>query len=227
VAPPPPPPPPPAPAAPLPGQAFAAIGAQGRAVLSRLDPSGNRPAAIVGLVLLALVFGSLVINAAIPARGAPGVGNGPGPGPQPPPGGSVEFAGGVHVYPQPGWTYGMPAQDQLRLEKGAAVLDVFVDASVQGDSAAVLTWYLENVLRPSASQLAVSEVQVVPASGGATGVRQTYTGNFVGVQQPLEGQLTAVILGGRPLIFDAWGAQGQLAPALGDIGRMIDTTEVR
>lgn len=224
----PPPPPPPPTAAPPPGaEAFAAFGAQGRAILGRLDPTGNRPTAIVGLIILALVFGSVTLNAALPSRAVAGPGTGQGPVPQPPPGGSIEFANGVRVYPQPGWVPETPKQDSLRLQKGGAILDVFVDATVQGDAAAVLSWYRDDVLRPAASQLAVSQAEVVSSAGGATGVRLTYAGNFNGVQQPLEGQVTVVILGGRPLIFDGWAAQGQLASALTDIGQMVATAEIR
>ena len=70
VAPPPPPPPPPG------SQAFATVGAQGRAIISRLDPTGIRPTLYVGAVLLVLVFGSVLLNGILPARAAP---SGPGP----------------------------------------------------------------------------------------------------------------------------------------------------
>jgi hypothetical protein len=230
----PPPPPPAIPQGPSAAdQAFAAIGAQGRALLSGLDPSGTRPTLIVAAVLAVIVFGSLLLNGALPARslgGQPPVQPGQTAPPVSQPGQPIEVAGGIRVYPPAGWIAAPPPAtggqwtNTIQLQKGAAIVDLYVRPGFQGDLGALASAFLNEVLAPSSSQLAVSQGVTVPV-GGATGVRVTYTGNFNG--QALEGIVIAVILNGRPIVFDAWAPQGQLAPYSADIDRIAQTVEVR
>ncbi|MEO7117738.1 MAG: hypothetical protein ABIZ34_02070, partial [Candidatus Limnocylindrales bacterium] len=224
------PPPPPAATPPLPppvsGQTappvdFATVAAPARRVLARLDPTGWRPTGIVLGIILALVFGTQLLNAALPAR------TGTGPDPQPQPGTPIDVGQGVRVYPQAGWSADTSVADQVRLQKGSAVVDVFVFAGFQGDASALLSSYVEQRLRPGAGQLAVSGSQAIPVTAGSPGVRATYVGNFTGVQQAIEGELTAISLGGRAILFDGWANQGQLGPALDEVHLMAQTVEVR
>ncbi len=215
-------PPPPPPFTPTPdlGAALGTTGNQGRAVLGRLDPTGWRPTLIVGAVLLAVVFGTQFVNALVPNRAT-------GPGPSIPQGSAVEIGAGVYLRAQAGWQAQMIQPGHLRLSKGIAVLDARFFGSFQGDASALISSYVEQILRPDSSQLATTPVQVVPVAAGSPGARATYVGSFTSVPQPIEGQLTAVLLQGRPILFDAWASQGQLDQALFDVGRMLETLEVR
>lgn len=226
-APPPPTPPPVAPPAPPDiADAFGALTGHGRSMLSRLDPSGWRSTLTVAGVMAAVVFGSLFLNAIVPVSARPGPGGQPGPTPVTS-GRGVQLGGGVIIYPPAGWTAESLGSGQLRLSQGAVVVDVRLNATFQGDAATLVDSFVREVMQPQASQFSSTPVQVVPVAAGAPGARATYSGNFEGISYPLEGQLTGVILRGRPLLFDAYAPQGQLAPALSEIGTLIETVEVR
>jgi hypothetical protein len=201
-------------------QAMEAFSAQGRTVLARLDPTGWRPTLAVAAVLLAVVFGTQLVNAALPAP-RPGGGNEPVPAPGTP----VELAPGVNIYPQPGWIH--EGAGSTRLRKGPIAFDVNVQSQVWADPGALYQAYVEQILRPGASQLTATPGQVVQVGGGQAAVQGTYVGTFQQVQQPIEGQLTAVIINGRAMVFDVWSVQGQLGQGLHEARLMIDTVEVQ
>jgi hypothetical protein len=218
--------PPPPGAAPPPTSApdlsatFASLQSHGSAVLGRLDPTGWRPTLIVAGILAAIVFGTMILNAAIPAP-RPG---GPDPGPVQP-GGGVPVGGGVVVHPVAGWSVVQQGEGRVVLQKGAVAFDVRT-ARGAGDPTALLNAYVEQALRPDATQLGVTPPEVVPVAAGTPGARATYVGTFRSVSGPLEGQLTTVVLRGSPLIFDAYAPPGQLQSGLGEVAQMIQTIQV-
>lgn len=219
-------------------QALENVAAQGRAVLARLDPTGWRPTITVAAVILALVFGVQIVNAALPVPSGlqNGPGNPSGPGTPSGPGSPIVVGNNnVVVYPRQGWSQlQLPSPqtsvDGLRLQKGAAVFDLrlfTIAGGTQANTGAsdLATYYVQAVLGPGASQLQTSTPQQVPVNG-VTGVRVTYLGNFNGVQQPIEGQVTAFVRGTQGLVVDGWANQGQLSGAVDDIEQMIQTIEV-
>jgi hypothetical protein len=172
----------------------------------------------VGGILLAIVFGTQLVNAALPTPG-----QGPGVDPAPVPGTPIEVAPGVRVYPQPGWI--QEAGSTNRLRKGPIALDVNVPSGSWADPGALYQAFVDQVLRQGATQLSATPGQVVQVRGGP-GVQGTYVGTFQQVQQPVEGQVTAIIVNGRAIVFDAWSVQGQLGQGLHEVSLMIGTVEV-
>ncbi len=216
---------PPPPAPPDIADAFGALTGQGRAVLARLDPTGWRPTLIVAGVMVALVFGSLFLNALIPVSARPGPGGGPGPGPVTP-GRGVELGNGVFIHPPTGWIAESGGAGQIRLQQGLVVVDVRLESGFQGDAAGMVDAFVRG-MQQQASQFTSTPVQIVQLAAGAPGARAAYSGIFPGIQNALEGQVTGVILQGRPLLFDAYAPQGQLASAASEITTLINTVEVR
>jgi hypothetical protein len=207
-------------------EAAAAVATQTRAWWGRLDPQGKKPTLIVAGVLAALVLGTQIVNGVIPipnqAPGGPSNPGGPTVGARP-----VDVGLGARVYVLPGWQQldAGGALQGVRLQKGSVVLDVRV-TQFGGDHVALLTAYVNQILQPDAQQLNVNGVTVVPVNG-KTAARATYLGLFNGVTGAVEGELTTLVsAGGVGVIVDAWGAQGSLAPALGEVHAMIDTIEV-
>jgi hypothetical protein len=134
---------------------------------------------------------------------------------------------GVRMYGFAGWEQLEPGGSLpgIRLQNGSVVLDVRV-TEFPGDHLGLLTAYVNQVLQPDAQQLTVGQVNVV-ASNGRTAARAAYVGLFNGVTGSVEGELTTFIFpNGVGVIVDAWGAQGSLSEALGEIHAMIDTIEV-
>lgn len=139
-------------------------------------------------MLLAVVFGSQIINAALPAPRSVG------PLPVAQPGTAVPVGNGVFVYPPSGWVAQAAGPAAVRLTKGS--VELYVRTDLPGDLTTMLDTYVRQVLEPAASQV-------------------------------MEGQLTAFVLLGRPILFDAWAIQGQLSAAANELDRMIATVEVR
>ena len=131
------------------------------------------------------------------------------------------------MYALPGWQQleAGGALQGVRLQKGSVVVDFRV-TQFTGDQVALLTAYVEQILKPDAQQLNVNGVTVVPVNG-KNAARATYLGLFNGVTGAVEGELTTLVsAGGTGVIVDAWGAQGSLTPALGEVHAMINTLEV-
>lgn len=234
--------PPPPPAPPDIADAFGSFAGPGRDLLSRLDPTGWRSTLTVAGILAAIVFGSLLLNAIIPARpttaGIPGPGPvvpGPAtpgpvaPGPATPgpvaPGQGIDMGNGVIINPPAGWT-GQLESGRLRLQKGSVTVDVHVDPQYQGDAVTLVNSFVQQ-MQAVASQFTATPAQVIALTAGAPGARATYVGLFQGIGQPLEGQVTAMTLQGRGLVFDAYAPQGQLATGLPDVTTIINTVQVR
>ena len=201
------------------GAVFSGVAVQGRAVLGRLDPTGWRPTIIVASVLLAVVFGTQIINAALPAARPVG------PGPVAAPGTAIPVGNGVYIYPPQGWVAQAAGSAAVRLTKGS--VELYVRTDLTGDPATMLDTYVRQVLETAASQLTVTTPAPIPLAPGTPALRSAYVGTFDGISQTMEGQLTALVLQGRPILFDAWAIQGQLSAAANELDRMIATVEVR
>jgi len=233
---PPPPPPPP------PGPTFDAAG-QARAVFSQLDPTGWRPTATVGGIILALFLGSQLFNAIIPVAavgpGVPGPGGpvgpgpapttGPGPGPitTPLPPGSTLTIGPLAMPLESGWVpQDVPDSGVIvRLVKGGVAIDVFsAPVSGQADAAAVYVAYM-NELAGAADGFGATQPNALSVGNGIPAARGTYTGVF-GASQA-EGQVTTLALGAQGWIFDIWSGSGALRSLLPEAQAMVDGLRVQ
>lgn len=232
----PPPPPPPA------GPSFDAAG-QARTLFSQLDSTGYRPTAIVVGVILALFFGSQLLNAIVPAAavgpgnpgpGGPGSGPGmtfgpviPGPGSTPLPPGSTLTVGSLRVPLESGWVpQEVPGTNIIvRLAKGSVAIDV-LSASIAGqaDAAAVYSSYMSE-LADAATGFGSTSANALQIGSGIPAARGSYTGVFGQFQ--VEGEVTTFVVGAQGFIFDAWGGSGTLAGSLAEAQRMIDNIQVQ
>lgn len=180
-----------------------------------LDPATRRQTFIVAAVIAALFYGSQVLNEALPANAQAPLAAGE----------SVLIGDGVRITPLEGWV--ATTHDNgfgIRLEKGVAVID-FYPESVGGNAGALAQTYLDEVLRPGATQLTTSDVETATTDNG-TAARFAYQGLFEGVEVAIEGEVTAVFIGAQAVVADAWSRQGDLASLLGEVHAILETIEV-
>lgn len=200
------------PGAPPPG---AERGAAPRTRLGALDSGTRRQTIVVAAVIAALFYGSQILNEALPANAQGQVAAG----------GTVAIGEASRITPLDGWVVtpheGGPG---IRLEKGIVVIDLFPETFGQnaGDLAKA---YLDEILRPDATQLTTTETEVATTPNGSA-ARFGYQGMFTGVDVPIEGEVTAVFVGGNGVIADAWSRQGDLGSLLGEVHAMLETIEV-
>lgn len=180
-----------------------------------LDPATRVQTIIVAVVIAAMFWGSQILNEAIPVSAQGQVA----------PGESVEIGGGARITPLDGWV-STPHENGtgIRLEKGIVVIDLFPE-TFDGSAGDLARAYLEEVLKPDATQLTATEPEV-ETNANASAAQFTYQGLFKGVDVAIEGEVTAILLGGRGVIADAWSSQGDLAGLLGEIHAMLGTIEV-
>ena len=180
-----------------------------------LDPATRRQTFVVAAVIAALFYGSQVLNEAIPANAAG----------QTQPGAAAAIGDGVSITPLEGWV-ATPHENSegIRLEKGIVVIDLYPE-SLGGNAAALASAYLANVLEPDATQLTSTEAQTATTADG-TAARFSYQGLFSGIDVAIEGEVTAVVVGGQGVIADAWSRQGDLVSLLDEVHAMVETIEV-
>jgi len=207
-----------------------------------MDPTGWRPTAIVAGVILALFFGSQLLNAVIPVAavgpGVPGPGpagpgpvptTGPGPGPvtTAPPPGSTLTVGPLAMPLQAGWVpQEVPGSGIIvRLVKGGVAIDVF-GSTLQGqtDAAALYTAYM-NELAGDSDSFGATQPTALTIGNGIPAARGVYTGVFGDSQ--VEGQVTTLALGTDGFIFDVWAGSGTLQSLLPEAQQMIDNLRVQ
>lgn len=185
-----------------------------------LDPGGWRGTIALAASLALLVFGTQIINAAIPAPGATrpsDLGEG------------VTVSKRLVVHPVSGWKVdarlaNMPG---VRLARGAASLDVRETTFTGGGGGKFLAAYVKEVIAPDSTQFDLVSVDNVVIGGRFNAVRATYVGQFKNVAGLVEGQMTGIVFDdGLAIVFDAWASQGTLAGSLPDVQRMIETMEI-
>lgn len=218
-------------------------------LFSHLDSSGFRPTAIVAGIILALFFGSQLLNAIIPVSavgpggpgpggpGSPGPTTGPGgPGPTPGPGGPVTTPlppgssltiGPLRMPLESGWVpQEVPESNVIvRLVKGATAIDV-LSATIEGqaDAAAVYNAYMNN-LAQAAQGFGATQPNAIQVGSGLPASRGSYTGVFG--QSQIQGEVTTFITGStQGWIFDVWSGS-DLSSALPEAHRMIDNIQAQ
>lgn len=200
--------PPPAAAAPPPTAAL-------RSRLGALDPATRRQTFVVAAVIAAMFWGTQILNEAIPANAKDQAAAG-----QP-----VAIGDGARITPLGGWVSSPHESGTgIRLEKGVVVIDLYPE-TVGGNAGALAAAYLEQVLRTSSTQLTATDTEVATTPNG-TAARFSYQGMFSGVDTALEGEVTALFVGGQGVLADAWSGRGDLASLLGEVHDMLQTIEV-
>lgn len=181
-----------------------------------LDPATFRQTAIVAAILASAFFGSQVLNEALPAAQDDIVVDGT----------PIAIGGAATITPLAGWSATThEGGEGIRLEKGVVVLDLFAEAF--GQTASELAdGYLEQVLRPAATQLTASDQEVASGPDG-TAARFTYQGIFQGAAGAIEGEVTALKSGTQGVVADAWSSQGKLGDLLDEVRQMVLTIEVQ
>ena len=183
-----------------------------------LDPATRRQTFIVAAVIAALFYGSSVLNEALPANAADQA--------------RVTVAGepiavgdGVRITPAAGWVSSPhDSGSGIRLEKGVVAIDLYPETA-GGTAAALAKAYLDDILKPGATQLTATDTEAVTGAKG-TAARFSYQGIFEGVRVPIEGEVTAVFIGAQGVVADAWSRQGNLESLLAEVHAMLDTIQV-
>ena len=179
-----------------------------------LDPSTRRQTVIVAAVLAALFFGSQVLNEALPAIATTVT-----------PGDAIDIGDGARITILAGWVATAHENSAgIRLEKGVVVIDLYPEM-LGGNAGALAQAFLDEILKPGATQLTTTEFEVATGDNG-TAARFNYQGLFEGVEVPIEGEVTAVFIGEQGVVADAWSRQGDLASLLGEVHAMIESIEV-
>ncbi len=182
------------------------------------DPATRRQTFIVAGVIAALFYGSSVLNEALPANAAD-------QGQATVAGESIAVGDGVRITPVEGWLSSPhDSGSGIRLEKGVVVVDVYPETA-GGNAGALANAYLDDILKPGATQLTATDTRVATDAKG-TAARFGYQGIFEGVDVAIEGEVTAVFVGAQGVVVDAWSRQGDLASLLAEVHTMLDTIEV-
>ncbi len=167
------------------------------------------------MVLLAVVLGGPVVDAALLSSGGP----------------PVEVTPSVRLAPLPGWRLAA-AQDGRRpalLTRGSGNLAVLStpDAS---DVGALASNYLRDRLAPISANLLVASAEVVPLTAGLLAERIAYRGQFDAGDRhgALAGEVTALVsAAGTGVVFDAWAMADTYQYERQDAAAMIQRAQVR
>ncbi len=144
------------------------------------------------------------------------------------PGQPIELGPGVVVHVPPGWSVEQPLGEppSLRLSSGVGHMYLAV-SPVTGDPLRQLQTYLDEVLRPQASQISTSATEPIDLPSGNPAAYFAYVGSFEGVSAPLEGEVAAIVApGGTALVVDGWAAEGQFVSVQEDVRTTVVNAEV-
>jgi hypothetical protein len=180
------------------------------------------PTIVSLLVLMFVSFGGFLVTGKTGAATQESTGDPDAPD-QP-----IELGPGVTIRVPPGWSaervQGQPPS--LRLSNGIGQMYAAV-SPVAGDPGQQLQAYLDEVLRPQASQISTSPAQAVDLPSGDPAFSIAYLGSFEGVNAPLEGEVAAVVApSGAALIVDGWAPEGQFVSVQQDVRSTVVEAEV-
>ncbi len=144
------------------------------------------------------------------------------------PGQPIQLGPGVTISVPPGWSVEQPGGQppSLRLSNGIGQMYIAI-SPVTGDPGQQLQAYLDEVLRPQASQISTSPSQPIEIPSGNPAAFFAYVGTFEGVNAPLEGEVAAVVApGGTALVVDGWAPEGQFVSIQEDVRSTVVSAEV-
>jgi hypothetical protein len=180
------------------------------------------PAVACLVVLLIVSFGGFVV-AGEPSQATQEI-----TGDQGEPGQPIQLGPGVTVSVPAGWSVEQPEGQppSLRLSNGIGHMYIAI-SPVSGDPVQQLQTYLDEVLRPQASQISTSPTQPIDIPSGNSAAYFAYLGTFEGVSAPLEGEVAAVVApSGTALVVDGWAPEGQFVSVLEDVHATVVSAEV-
>jgi hypothetical protein len=176
----------------------------------------SAPTLAVALVMLSVVFGGEIADAALPL---------PSLGP-------VAVADGVQIVAQPGWrradgASATGAASGVWLQRG----DVLVHVIAVRDAPpppALLSQIVEATRAGSVQVVFGDPAEVARTHGGVTVqcTVVTYQATIPGVGVPVDGEVVVTEASGTAAVFDAYAPQGDLAPYAADVLAMAATLTV-
>lgn len=206
-----------------------------------------RTTILSAVIMIGVVFGVNVVNAAVPLPSDPGfVAPGPAvpvdpnlptqdpnqptaqpqataapvdPGPVAP-GAGLTLGAGVVIYPPDGWTVLGVEDGVTLLQKGGVVL---VAAGVAWGSTPLelATAYRDAWFQ--SGQFVASDPESGSIGNGVPGAALSYSGIVDGAQ--VEGSIVTGVTGGSGVVFNVFGAQGSLNGVSGDINTVFGTVQ--
>jgi hypothetical protein len=184
------------------------------------------PTLAVFVVLMVVSLGGLfAVGAAEETLTETDPGADPAASPRPP----VVVAGGVSITPLEGWEEAERFEDPegVRLTKGTGTLDA-AGFPFEGTPEELFDAYVEEILRPQASQLQTAEqLEIVHLDAGFTAVRGLYFGVFGDRNASIEGELTtALVPGGIGVVFDGWAETGTYEFVRDEVNHMVQGLQV-
>lgn len=205
----------------VPGRAPRAPGKRG---------TSGRTAALVLLVIVGVVFGSNLVNAAIPypedvvpvdpgaeLPGGPGVETAPPADPGPvAPGTDLDVGAGYSISPPEGWTL-VESEDGWTVLQKSGVLVVAGGMPWVGSAADLATAYRDAWFENG--QFTGDEPQEGTVGEGIPAAAITYTGVAEGA--PLDGVIVAASAKERGLLLNVYGASGSLDAVSDDIDAIL------
>lgn len=207
-----------------------------------LDPRGWRTTVAVAVLIVGIVGGANLVNAAVPLPTDPITPVVPGPaipdpepdpvdpgtGGQPPvdpgpvdPGSAVEVGHGLVLYPPAGWSVVASEPGQVALQKGGVVL-VALATPYDGDPATLADTYAEAFF--AGGQFQSSSPETGTLGDGVPAVVIAWSGIADGAQY--DGVLAAGAASGTGMILNAIAPKGQFQGIAGDLGVIGDTLQI-
>ena len=204
--------------------------------------SGLRTTILSAVLMVGVVFGVNVVNAAVPLPQDPGFVD-PGPAapldPNPPaqnpnqptaapvdprpvaPGAGLQVGAGVVIYPPDGWTALGTEGGVTVLQKGGVVM-IVVGIEWGGTPLELAAGYRDAWFE--GGQFAASDPESGSVGNGVPGAALSYSGILEGTQ--VEGAIVAGAAGGAGVIFNTFGAQGSLNGISNDLNAVFGTVQL-
>ncbi len=200
-----------------------------------------RTTILSAVIMVGVVFGVNVVNAAVPLPSDPGfVDPGPAvpvdpnqpsqdpnlptvapvdPGPVAP-GAGLQVGAGVVIYPPGGWTALGAEEGVTVLQKGGVVL-IAAGIAWGGTPLELAAAYRDSWFE--GGQFAANDPESGSIGNGVPGAALSYSGILEGTQ--VEGIIVTGATGGAGVIFNIFGAQGSLNGVSSDINTVFGTVQ--
>jgi hypothetical protein len=204
-----------------------------------LDPRGWRTTLVAAALMIGVVAGVNIVNAAVPlptdfgpvdpgpvVPGGPTLEPGePTPMPVDPgpvqPGTGLEVGAGIVVYPPDGWTVVGSESGQVAIQKAGAVM-VIIGIPWTASPADLATAYRDEFF--TTGQFTAAEPESGEVGNGIPAVALSYTGVLEGTQ--VDGAIFAGATGGSGVVANVFAAKGGLQGLGGDVDALLSSIQV-